>query len=138
MAAKNGNGKASQLQGFVKEQLEEAQKRFTALEEEAERALKELLAKGKAQRKELETLVARFNAGELLDPRWVKRWSKKAEQASVDVLGRLDALQSRVVEAAGVASQSQVKELHKELGKLAKKLDALAGKKPASKAEPRA
>ncbi len=134
MAAKNGK---FHLQGFVKEQLEEAQKKFQALETEAERALKDLVSKGKAQRKELEALLERVNAGELFDPRSVKKWAKKAEQASADVLGRLDALQSRVVEAAGVASQSQVRDIHRELGKLTKKLDALTGKKAAPKVEPR-
>jgi hypothetical protein len=130
----NGNGKATQIQGFVRGQLEEAQKRLAAIEAEAEKALKEIVAKGKAQRKELEGMLVRLKAGELFDPKVVKQW---AEQAGVDVLGRLDALQSRVAEAAGVATQQQVKEIHEELGKLSKKLDALSGKKPAGKAETR-
>ena len=39
---------------------------------------------------------------------------------------RLDGLQTKVVEAVGVASQSQVKEINRELSRLSKKLDRSA------------
>ena len=38
----------------------------------------------------------------------------------------------------GVASQSQVQQINRELSRLGKKLDQLVGKKPVAKSEPRA
>jgi hypothetical protein len=133
MAAKNGNGKVK-LQDFVKNQLEEAKNRFTAFEEEAEGAFKQLVAKGKAQRnlvqKDLEGLMDKLNAGELFDSKKVKQLSKRANQAGTEVKKRLDGIQAKVVEATGVATRSQVKEINRELTKLSKKLDALISKAP--------
>ncbi len=146
MATKNGSKAAagsngSNLEGFVKGQLVEAQKRFVGLEKEAEKVLKNLAARGADSRKELEGLLGRINAGEfnpLENPR-VQELGKRANQAGAEVKKRLDGLQTRVVEAVGVASQTQVKEINRELGKLSRKLDSLiSGKKPASKSEPRA
>jgi hypothetical protein len=98
MASKNH--KSNNIQVFVKEHLEEAQKRVVAFEAEAER--------GKEQRKELEGLVKRVNG-----------------EAGTEVRKRLDGLQQRVVEATGFATQSQVRQISRELAKLSKKLDAL-------------
>ena len=137
MASKNENT----VQAFVKGQLEEAQKRFVGLEKEAEKVLKNLAARGADSRKELEGLLGRINAGEFnpLESARVQQLGKKANQAGAEVKKRLDGLQTRVVEAVGVASQTQVKEINRELGKLSRKLDSLiGGKKPASKSEPRA
>lgn len=135
MAAKS-NHKGSQIQVFVREQLEEAQKRFSTFEADAEKALKHLLARGKEQRKELESFVRRFNAnGEaLLDAPAVRQISKRANQAGVQVRKRLDHLQARVVQAAGVASQAQVREINRELSKLSKKVESLVHKR-ASRSE---
>lgn len=147
MATKNGSKKAAaanqmnQLESFVKGQLDEAQKRFSGLEKEAEKVLKNLAVRGTESRKELEGLLGRINAGEFnpLESARVKQLGKKANQAGAEVKKRLDGLQTRVVEAVGVASQTQVKEINRELGKLSRKLDALiGGKKPASRSEPRA
>ena len=142
---KNGSSsnKASttQLESFVKGQLQGAQKRFVGLEKEAEKVLKNLAARGADSRKELEGLLGRLNAGEFnpLESARVQQLGKKANQAGTEVKKRLDGLQTRVVEAVGVASQTQVKEINRELGKLSRKLDALiSGKKPASRSEPRA
>ena len=132
---------AGGVESFVKLQLEEAQKRFAGLEKEAEKALKNLAARGADTRKELEGLLERINAGEFnpLESDRVRQLGKRANQAGVEVKKRLDGLQTRMVEAVGVASQTQVKEINRELGKLSRKLDSLlGGKKPASRSEPRA
>ena len=131
MAAKNG--KSKDLQHFLKSQLEEAQKKFHTLEKDAEKALNELVARGKESRKDLQTLIQKINSADfsqavLANPR-VKQFSKRAEVAGHDLKKALDGLQSKVVEASGVASQQQVKELKGELNRLAKKIDALVGKK---------
>src|SRR5512133_3965584 len=125
------NGKAKDLQKFVMTQLDEAQKRFQLLEHDAEKALKGLVERGRESRKELEKLVNRLQ-GEihLFDSATVKQIGKRAEAATVEMRKRLDALQMRVVEASGVASQGQVKELRSEINRLAKKIDALTGKAP--------
>ena len=132
---------AGGIETFVKGQLEEAQKRFAGLEKEAEKVLKNLAARGADSRKELEGLLGRLNSGEFnpLESARVQELGKKATQAGTEVKKRLDGLQTRVVEAVGVASQTQVKEINRELGKLSRKLDSLVGgKKAASKSEPRA
>jgi uncharacterized protein YukE len=143
--SKNGSSSSkattTQLETFVKGQLLEAQKRFAGLEKEAEKVLKNLAARGADSRKELEGLLGRINAGEFnpLESERVQQLGKKANQAGAEVKKRLDGLQTRVVEAVGVASQTQVKEINRELNKLSRKLDTLiTGKKPASKSEPRA
>ncbi|MBF5041172.1 hypothetical protein FGE12_02125 [Aggregicoccus sp. 17bor-14] len=145
--AKNGSsgkaaaGNGSQLEAFVKGQLGEAQKRIAGLEKEAEKVLKNLAARGADSRKELEGLLGRINSGEFnpLESARVRELGKKANQAGAEVKKRLDGLQTRVVEAVGVASQTQVKEINRELGKLSRKLDTLlGGKKPSAKSEPRA
>ena len=142
---KNGSSSnkatTAKMESFVKGQLQGAQKRFVGLEKEAEKVLKNLAVRGTESRKELEGLLGRINAGEFnpLESARVKQLGKKANQAGAEVKKRLDGLQTRVVEAVGVASQTQVKEINRELGKLSRKLDSLlGGKKPASKGEPRA
>lgn len=142
MATKNGkNGKSNELQVFLKGQLEEAQKRFHLLEKDAEKALNELISRGKESRKELQGLINRLNSTDLnlanvLENPTVKELGKKAGQAGQDLRKRLDGLQNKLVVASGVASQQQVKELKGELNRLSKKIDALVGKKaPATKVE---
>ncbi len=133
------NNAAGQVQDFLKTQLEEAQKRFGLLETEAEKALKNLALRGKQTRKELEVLLEKLDGVEIPDAKSVRQIGKRAEKATSEVKKRLDGLQAKVIEASGVASQSQVKELSRELGRLSKKLDGLVGaKKAAVKPEPRA
>jgi hypothetical protein len=113
MASKNENT----VQAFVKGQLEEAQG-----------LVRGLIELGKAQGKELEGLLGRVPRE--LD---LKVLEKKANQAGTQVKKRLDVLQSRVVEAAGVASQAQLRELSRELTRISKKLDAVVSKKSVSR-----
>jgi hypothetical protein len=140
MATKNGK-KGNELQVFLKNQLEEAQKRFQALEKDAEKAINGIVAKGdatlKSSRKEIEGLITRLNTTDLklntvLEAPAVKQFTKRAGQAGQDLRKRLDGLQSKLVEASGIASQHQVKELKGELNRLAKKIDALVGGKKAN------
>ncbi|HVE86050.1 MAG TPA: hypothetical protein VND93_24505 [Myxococcales bacterium] len=134
MAARNGNGnKAHQVQVFVREQMEEAQKRILAIEGEAKKALETLVEKGRESRKDLEGMIKRFNAKDLKflenPSAAMKQFSKKAEAAGLEMKKRFDALQGRVIEFSGVASQAQIKEMNRELHRLAKKVDTLLDKK---------
>ena len=103
--AGRGNGKNGAIQVFMKEQLEEAQRRIETFEADAEKVVKQLIARGKQQRRELDGLRTHVR----------RRWGS---------------LQARVVQATGVATQAQVKEINRELGKLSKKLDGLIGRRP--------
>lgn len=129
MASKNVKG----IQEFVTSKLEDAKTRLSTLEKEAEGALKELVAKGKAQGKELEGLVEKLS-GEIktLDKeKALKAVGKKANEVSAEARRRLEKFQTGLIEAVGVASESQVRELTREISKLSKKLDTLVGKKAA-------
>lgn len=106
-------GKARNLESFVKQQIEGAQKRIEGLEQEVEK---------------------------LLGSPKVKELGRKATQVSSQLRKRLDGFQTRAVEAVGVASQAQVKELNRELSRLSKKLDQIlpaAVKKDTSRASAR-
>ena len=128
MAGKNGK---SQLQNFVKGQLHDAQKRWSGLENEAGKILKNLMARGQKSRKEMESLLHKLNAHDLnlLENPTVKRFGKRANKASVEVRKRLDTLHARVIEVSGAASQNQIKEISREINRLSKKVDSLTGKK---------
>lgn len=109
--------KAHGIQEYVVTQLEEARKQVVRFE-------KELAARGKHQRKELEGLIARVKSG-----RELKALKSQANEVSHEVKKRFDGLQGKLVKAVGVASQSQVKEINRELSRLSKKLESYVGKK---------
>ncbi len=145
-------GTASKLENVLKGGLEEAQKRFQGLEAEAQKRFQGLEAeaqkrikgleteagkvvqglktRGQESRKELETLLGKLDKLEpkelLAHPR-VKELSRKVDQAGTELRKRFGGLKSGVVESVGVASQSQVKQIHREISKLSKKLDEVVG-----------
>lgn len=135
-AAKSG---FAQVETFLKAQLAVAQKRMEELEGEAQKVVKTLESRGQEAAKEAQVLWGKLQAGELLaDPR-VQELGKKVDAAGTELRKRLDAVQTKVVEAVGVASQAQLKDLNKELAKLSRKVDALlkpvrraSGTKPSS------
>src|SRR4051812_34912564 len=105
--------KTQAIQEFVVVQLEEARKQIVRFE-------KELAARGKHQRKELEGLISRVKSGKEL-----KALKTQANEVTHEVKKRFDGLQGKLVKAVGVASQAQVKEINRELNKLSKKLETL-------------
>ncbi|MBN1210406.1 MAG: hypothetical protein JXB05_36470 [Myxococcaceae bacterium] len=119
------NGKAKNLETFMKQQLEGAQKRFEGLEQEAGKVLKTIKARSRGPAREVEKFLGQINADALLENRKVKELGRKATQVGSELRKRLDGIQTRAVEAVGVASQAQVKELNKELSRLSKKLDQI-------------
>ena len=126
----------NKLQGYVTEKLEEAKGRFVALERGAGDVLQNLLERGRFQGKDLGHLIEKLTPTEfpLFDAPAVKELGKRATKASTEVRKRLDGLQARVVAASGVASQAQVKEINRELGRLTKKIDALITRKNSARA----
>jgi len=132
------NGKAHNLETFVKQQLGGAQKRLAGLEQEANKVLRTLKTRSQGPAREVEKFLGKVNteAEALLDSAKVKELGRKATQVGSEVRKRLDGLQTRAVEAVGVASQAQVKELNRELSRLSKKLDQIvppAAKKASSR-----
>ena len=109
--------KNSEVPAFVKEQLVEAQKRFAVIQGQAERAIKEWVAKGQ----KLQATTA-----------------KRTRAVGNEVRKQAETLQNRLIQAAGVATQSQIRVLTRELSKLSKKVDALVDKKTPAKSDVRA
>jgi vacuolar-type H+-ATPase subunit H len=131
------NGKGRNLESFVKQQLEGAQKRIEGLENEAEKVLRDLKARSRGPAREVEKLLGQINPDTLLENPKVKELGRKATQVRSELRKRLDGFQTKAVEAVGVASQAQVKELNRELSRLSKKLDQIlpaSVKKVASRA----
>jgi ElaB/YqjD/DUF883 family membrane-anchored ribosome-binding protein len=134
------HGKTRNLETFVKQQLEGAQKRFEGLEKDAEKVLRNLKARSRVPAREVEKLLEQINPDVLLENPRVKELGRKATQVSSELRKRLDGIQTRAVEAVGVASQAQVKELNRELSRLSKKLDQIlpaSAKKAISRAASR-
>jgi len=123
------------VQGFVKGQFTVAQKRLVAFEAEAEKVLKNLIARGQDSRKELDALLERLSAAELKVLNGsIRELAKRAQDASAEARKKLEEFQARVLEAAGVASQHQVRALKGQLNKLSRRLDSIAGDKPDARA----
>jgi uncharacterized protein YoxC len=117
------------MQGFVKGQFGMAQKRLVAFEAEAERVLKNLIARGQDSRKELDALLERLGAAELKVLNGsLRELAKRAQDVSQDARKKLEEFQARVLEVAGVASQHQVRALNRQVTKLSRRLDTIAGK----------
>jgi len=118
--SKNGiQERAEEIQSYVVHQLEDARKQLVRFE-------KDLVARGKQQRKEIEQLITRVQSG-----RELKLLKTRANEATVEVKKAFDGIQHKLVEAVGVASKDQVEQIKGDLSRLTKKIDALL-KKPGS------
>jgi len=127
--------KANDVQGFVKGQFTVAQKRLVAFEAEAEKVLKNLIARGQESRKELDGLIERLGSAEIkILNATLRDLAKRAQEVSHEVRRKVEEFQDRVLEVAGVASQNQVKALNRQLTKLSRRLDTLVGEKPDARA----
>lgn len=115
--ASKAQGRSEGIQEFVVAHLEDARRQLVKFE-------KELAARGKQQRKEIEAVISQVKSG-----RQLKAFKSQANEVGHEVRKRLDGLQGKLVEAVGVASVAQVKEINRELNKLAKKLETLSKKK---------
>jgi len=122
-------GAAGQVTSFVKGRLEQAQKQFGQLETEAQKALQTLVSRSRESSREV---LQRLNVNELREKPAVKELEKKATWVGGEVRQRLNGLQGRMVKVVGgVASQSQVEAINRELDRLTRKIDSLVSpKKP--------
>jgi polyhydroxyalkanoate synthesis regulator phasin len=107
------------VQSMVAGQLEDARKKLVTLE-------KELIRRGRAQQKELKTMISNLRAG-----KQIKALGKQAAAAGTQMRKRLGGVQTQVFSKLGVATRNEMVELHKELIKISKKVDRLVTtKKP--------
>jgi hypothetical protein len=93
---------------LARERLTVARKRLIALRGKAEKSLKQLASRGRARGKELSVLAQRLRpTGKVRLSRW----------------------HNRLLQAAGIATWGQVREISRELNRISKKLDALSSTK---------
>lgn len=124
---------AGQVASFVKGRLEQAQKQFGQFETEAQKALQTLVSLGRESSREV---LQRLNVNELRERPAVKELEKKATWVGGEVRQRLNGLQDRMVKVVGgVASQSQVEAINRELDRLTRKIDSLVS--PRKSEQPR-
>jgi hypothetical protein len=143
---RDGARRASKVPEFLREQLEQAQARLGQLEEGAEKALKELVQKGRASRKDLESVLVRISKDDrVVDLKGklekfqrtgavrAEEWKDKAETFRAEALERIVELQGKAVSFLGVATKDEVEELHRELDRLAKRFEKGQKARPARK-----
>jgi tetrahydromethanopterin S-methyltransferase subunit G len=111
----------------VKDGFEHAQARLEELEKEAQKVVNDLMVRSRASRKDVEKFLEqfRFDPKQLIDSVNVKELGRRANQ----VTKQLENLRERAVAFAGVASQKQVDELARDIGRLSKKVDKALGLK---------
>jgi hypothetical protein len=101
-------------------QLEQARKRVQSFE-------KELVKRGLAQLKVLEAFIKSIRTGKPL-----KALEKQASSAAGVVKKRLDGLHTALLEAVGLASRDEVRQIHRALARLTRRMDAIASKRPSA------
>lgn len=120
MATRKSQHKVADAQKFLLSQLEDARKRVQTLE-------KDLVKRGREQQREIEKLMNRITSGKEL-----KAFEKKASAASGRLVKRLHKAQAQALDALGLATQSQIRQLSREVAKLSKRIDAMGKRQPAS------
>jgi polyhydroxyalkanoate synthesis regulator phasin len=149
-AKSTANGKSARVPELLREPLLAAQARVELLEEEAKRLLEDLMARGRASKRDLEQMLHRLSKQDWSIPEVKHRVEKlqaqgkeraaelrgKAEAFRVEALERVMDLQSKAVQFLGAASRDQVDELSRELDRLARRLDRTEKSKRPRKAKP--
>lgn len=113
-------------QKAVKQVTTRANKVANQAEKAADKAVKDLRAGAKKGQKEAKALL---KGNGLLDLAPVKGFFEKAQGAGGDLLKGIQSLQDRAFKATGVASQSDLKQLSRDVSRLTKKVDALLKQK---------
>jgi len=132
----SGGKQSIKVPVFLKAQIEHAQARLGEIEGSAEKALQELMVRGREGRKELGALVDRLAKDDrITDLRGridrlqrtgadrAEAWKDRAETFRTEALERVVELQNKAVKFLGVASRSEVEALHRELDRLSRRLE---------------
>ena len=124
MASQNGR---HALPVLVKDTLGEAQKRFAVLEKEAQLLAKDFVSRSRAAQKDLAKELDRLQkrGAQWIDNQKFDEFRGRAKELSGEVRGRLEELQTAVLNLVGVASREQVESVSHELRRLAKKVDGM-------------
>jgi polyhydroxyalkanoate synthesis regulator phasin len=143
---RNGAKRAIKVPEFLKDQLEQAQLTLGKLEGNAERTLHDLMEMGKASRKDFVALLERISKDDrLVELRGriekfqktgavrAEEWKERAENFRAEALERILEMQGKAVKFLGVATRDEIEELHRELDRLARKLDKGHKARPAQK-----
>lgn len=143
-SSKEGARRAITVPAFLREQVEQAQARIGQIEEGAEKALKDLMEKGRASRKDLEAILKKVSKDDrVIELRGklekfqrtgadrAEVWKGKAESFRAEALERIVELQGKAVSFLGVATRDEVEELHRELDRLAKRFEKGQKARPA-------
>ncbi|OJH35080.1 hypothetical protein BON30_41290 [Cystobacter ferrugineus] len=124
---------AGQVATFVKVRLEQAQKQLGQIEADAQKALHTLATIGRESRREV---LGMLNVNDLRANPTVQKLEKQASWVGGEVRQRLTGLRSQMIQVVGgVASQSQVSAINRELDRLTSRLDSLVS--PAKPVEPK-
>jgi hypothetical protein len=149
---KTGSKRAIKVPEFLKDQLEHAQVKLGQLEGSAEKALRELMQKGKASRKDLMAVLDKLSKDDRVTDLFgrieklqktgsvrAEEWKERAENFRAEALERILELQGKAVKFLGVATRDEIEELHRELDRLARKFEkvqkARAGSRGTKKVE---
>ncbi len=117
-------GSGAKVQEFLRDSLEVAQARVGALEEEAQKILKDLSTRvGKVSKKDWKELRNRAEKLRKLGLEAAGEWRDRAETIRADAVDRLVELQARAVKFLGVATHDEVAELSREINKILRRLD---------------
>lgn len=133
---RNEHTMTARVPEMLREPLAVAAARLERLEEDAQRMLHDLMDRGRAGRKDLEQIVARLSRQDWKFPEMRSRleklreqgaeraaeWRGKAETFRAEALERLLELQGRAVSFLGVATRDEVKELSREIDRLARRI----------------
>jgi len=130
--SKATNGRVG-MADMLREQVAVAQARVELVEGEAKKVLEDLMARGRASRRDIEHLLHRLSKQDWSFPEVRQKFTKlkgqggelrdMAEAFRVEAVERVVELQSRAIQFLGAASRDQVAELSRELDKLSRRLD---------------
>jgi hypothetical protein len=139
--------RALKIPDFLREPIEQAQARLTSIEENAQKALKDLVEKGRTGRRDLEAMVKKLSKDDRVaelrgrlekfretGAERAEEWRDRAEHFRAEALDRVTELQSKAIAFLGVASRDQVAELSREIDKLARRIEARSKARKARRA----
>jgi hypothetical protein len=124
------NGRSA-IPVFVKDTLGEAQKRLAGLEKEAQKFAKDFVSRSRAAQKDLQKDLGRElerlqkRGSEIIEDPRLDRFRGRAREVTGEVVGRLEELQTSILNLVGVASREQVESVAHELRRLSRKVEAM-------------
>lgn len=107
---------------FVNDSLHSAEERLHLLEKDAKKVLKVVKSRQRAEEVRVGKLLANLRK---TVRKTSQEWSKVASEVLEELQTLLAGLQTRILNAAGIASTTEVEAISSELEKIARKVDRL-------------